>query len=151
MPSTHKALKFDEKMRNSERLKVSFLFQPFSGPSFSFPLSTWPFTTLPWHRHSNIENSQTFINQIFFAVLLSFFSLSTEGYIWFFILWRVFSDQSIVQKDSGVCACMHGHVKKSSENCCLKFLFIFRVFSFNQIESCQHPDISITYWFIYGA
>lgn len=110
-------------MRNSERLKVSFLFQPFTGPSFSSPPPTWPFTTLPWHRHSNIENSQTFINQIFFSVLLSFFSPSTEGYIWFLLLWRVFSAQSIVKKDSGVCVCVcaYGHGKKYSENCCLKF------------------------------
>lgn len=72
-------------MGNSKRLKVSFLFQPFIGPLIQLPPSTWPFTTLPWHRHSNIENSQTFINQIFFSVLLSFSCPPTEGYIWFLL------------------------------------------------------------------
>lgn len=144
-------------MGNSERLKVSFLFQPFIGPLIQLPPSTWPFTTLPWHRHSNIENSQTFINQIFFSVLLSFSCPPTEGYIWFLLFWRAFSAQSIVKRILGrvrasVCACVHGYEEKvCRKNCLNSSCPFFPAFSFNQIESCRNPDRSLTYWFIHSA
>lgn len=66
MPSTDKGLKFDEKMGNSERLKVSFLFQPFIGPPHSaspFDLTVHYVTmtpTLQYRKQPDLHKSDFF-------------------------------------------------------------------------------------------
>lgn len=102
MPSTDKGLKFDEKMGNSERLKVSFLFQPFIGPPHSaspFDLTVHYVTmtpTLQYRKQPDLHKSD-----FFFSVLLSFSCPPTEGYIWFLLFWRAFISQSIVKRILG--------------------------------------------------
>lgn len=61
---------------------------------------------LPWHRHSNIENSQTFINQIFFfCVALLFLSPHRGLYLIPFLLGG-FQCSVHREKDSRPCACV---------------------------------------------
>lgn len=67
--------------------------------------------TLQYRKQPDLHKSD-----FFFFVLLSFCSPSTEGYIWFLLLCRIFSAQSIVKKILGcvrVCTDMWKSLQKT--------------------------------------
>lgn len=149
MPSAHKGLVWwtNEKQWEVKSL-LSFLaiqWPLFQLPPFDLTVHSVTMTpTLQYRKQPDLHKSD------FFLCCSPFLSPSTEGYIP--ALLEGFQCSVHREKDSGVCACLHRHVKKYSENYCLKFLSSFFLsFHLIKFKSCLNPDISITYWIIHGA